>query len=243
MNVSIGIIVVMIAGFFQGLTSFGFALISMPFLLTIIPIKETVPIIVILSLFTNFLVIINCIKKLDLKNIWVLILASLIMAPIGVYSLMYLNQNILKIFVGAFIILFSMILLFGKSFIIKKEKIGYLIVGAISGFLNGSISMSGPPIALFLSSQEKNKDIFRANITFYSIILNIVTIGTYYYSGMLSKNVLEKTIWFIPTMLIGVFVGILSSKRLNEKLFKKISLILLIVSGTWTLLNTILGIK
>jgi uncharacterized membrane protein YfcA len=165
------------------------------------------------------------------------------MAPIGVYSLMYLNQNILKIFVGAFIILFSMILLFGKSFIIKKEKIGYLIVGAISGFLNGSISMSGPPIALFLSSQEKNKDIFRANITFYSIILNIVTIGTYYYSGMLSKNVLEKTIWFIPTMLIGVFVGILSSKRLNEKLFKKISLILLIVSGTWTLLNTILGIK
>lgn len=47
MSLSLGILFIFIAGFFQGLTSFGFALISIPFLVRIIPITEAVPIVVI----------------------------------------------------------------------------------------------------------------------------------------------------------------------------------------------------
>jgi uncharacterized membrane protein YfcA len=243
MEIIIGIAIVSIAGFVQGLTSFGFALISVPFFIIIIPLKETVPIVVFLSLCTNIFIICNCIKEIKIKKIWLLILPSVIFAPIGVYSLKFINSDYLKIFFGIIIIIFSVLLIFKKSFPIKNEKIGYTLTGSLSGFLNGSLSLSGPPVVLFLSNQGIKKNSFRANITFYSIILNSITIGTYLANGLLDKIIFEKILYLIPAMLLGVFTGIKISKKLNEALFKKITLILLILTGIWTLINAVKNIK
>jgi Predicted permeases len=237
-----GLFVVIIAGFFQGLTSFGFALIAMPALSRIIPIQEAVPIVVILSLFTNFIIIKDCYKHINLKKIWLLIVASFIAAPFGTYSLIYINGNYLKLFTGVLIITVAIILLTGKKFVIKNEKLAYLPVGMLSGFLNGSISMSGPPVALFLSNQGANKNEFRANITFYAIFLNVFTIITYLYNGLLTRNVIVNTGWFTISMIIGVFIGIKTIHNLDDKLFKKIALLLIIVSGIVTITTSILKI-
>lgn len=242
MNLFLGIIFIFIAGFFQGLTSFGFALISMPFLVKIIPIKETVPIVVILSLLTNIILIANCYRHIRIKRIWILILSSVIFAPLGTYSLIYVNPIILKMSVAILIIIFALILIIGKSFPIKNEKIGYTIAGSLSGFLNSSISMSGPPVALFLSNQGADKNEFRANITIYAIILNAFTIATYFYNGLITKEITKNIVWLIPAMIVGVIVGIISLKKLNEKTFKRIALLLIIFSGLWTLINAILSI-
>lgn len=231
MYILVGICVVLIAGFFQGLTSFGFALIAMPILSRLLTIQEAVPIVVILSLCTNILILGNCFKFVNVKKIWLLILTSFIAAPLGTYSLMYINSNYLKLFTGWLIIIFSLILLSGKKFNIKNENIAFGPVGFISGFLNGSISMSGPPVALFLSNQNTDKNEFRANITFYALVLNIFTIITYFYNGLITRVVLWNATWFLPSMIIGVFIGIKTIKKLDERLFKKIALCLIVVSG------------
>jgi uncharacterized protein len=238
----IGILIVVVAGFIQGLTSFGFALIAMPILAKIIPLNEAVPIVVILSLFINIIILVQCIKYVDLKRIWILIIASLAAAPLGTYSLVFLNPNILKLFTGVLIVSFAILLLKGKSFPVKNEKIAYVPVGLLSGFLNGSVSMSGPPVALFLSNQNVGINSFRANITAYAIILNIFTIITYFYSGLLNNAVLAYTAWFIPSMIIGVLIGVAAIRKLNDVLFKRISLGLIIISGIWTILNSVLNI-
>ena len=124
----------------------------------------------------------------------------------------------------------------------RIEKIGYTIAGSLSGFLNSSISMSGPPVALFLSNQGADKNEFRANITIYAIILNVFTIATYLYNGRITKKIIKNSVWLIPAMIVGVIVGIISLKKLNEKTFKRIALLLIIFSGSWTLINAILSI-
>lgn len=233
------IIVVIAAGFIQGLTSFGFALIAMPFLARIIPLQQAVPIVVILSLCTNLMVIIDARRHIDLKKIWILIVSSLLAAPLGTYLLLFLDEHILKSFTGIFIILIALLLLLGKSFPVKNEKLAFVPVGIISGLLNGSISMSGPPVALFLSNQKVDKNTFRANITAYGIILNIITICTYAYSGMLTKQVFSYSLWLIPSMLIGVFIGIKAIKKLNDNLFRRLALWVIILSGIWTLISVL----
>lgn len=214
----------------------------MPALSRIIPIQEAVPIVVILSLFTNLIIIKDCYRSINIKKIWLLIIASFIAAPLGTYSLMYINGNFLKIFTGILIITVAIILLSGKTFPIKNEKLAYFPVGMLSGFLNGSVSMSGPPVALFLSNQGANKNEFRANITFYAIFLNIFTIITYVYNGLISKNIIVNTSWFTISMILGVFIGIKTIHKLDDKLFKKIALLLIIVSGFVTIVTTIVKI-
>ena len=236
----IGILVVLIAGFVQGLTSFGFALITMPFLARIIPLQQVVPIVVVLSLCTNIVVIINTRRQVDIKKIWILIISSLLAAPLGTYLLIYLHPSVLKFFTGVVIITFSGILLSGKSFPVHNEKLAFVPVGILSGLLNGSISMSGPPVALFLSNQGVNKETFRANITAYGIILNIITVCTYSYSGLLTKEVIVYATWFIPSMLVGVIIGIKAIKKLDDKLFRNLALWLIVISGAWTIVSLLI---
>jgi len=238
----IGICIVVIAGFFQGLTSFGFALIAMPILSRLLSIQEAVPIVVIISLFTNLIILGNCYRFIKLRKIWLLIIASFIAAPLGTYSLMYINSNYLKLFSGLLVISFSVILLTGKKFQVKNENIAYGPVGFVSGFLNSSISMSGPPVALFLTNQNANKNEFRANISFYALFLNVFTIFTYFYNGLITKIVLINTSWFLPSMIVGVVIGIKTINKLDDKLFKKIALYLIIISGTVTTISSILEI-
>lgn len=237
----LGVVVVLAAGFTQGLTSFGFALIATPILGQIIPLQQTVPIVVILSLCTNGIVFASCYKHADIRKIWLLILSSLLAAPLGTYLLLFLSGDTLKLATGVLIIIVATLQLAGKSFPVKRDKLAYLPVGALSGLLNGSISMSGPPVALFLSNQGVGKETFRANISVYGIFLNMVTILTYLYGGLLTRETLHYTVWFAPSMLIGVFVGIRALKKLDEQRFKRIALWLILASGLWTIIGVVTG--
>lgn len=235
--VVLGILIVLFAGFVQGLTSFGFALLSVPLLTKLFPLQQVVPLVVILSLMTNVAVLIKARHRVDLKKIWVLIASSLAAAPIGTFLLVYIDSSLLKICIGALIIGFALLILRGRSFPVQNEKLAFVPVGAASGLLNGTIGLSGPPVALFLSNQGTDKQTFRANITAYATILNAITIVTYAYSGLLNKQLGVYIGWMVPALIAGVLAGIKAVDKLNEKTFKRLALGLILVSGGWTLLS------
>jgi uncharacterized membrane protein YfcA len=231
--------IVLLAGFVQGLTSFGFALISVPLLVKLIPMQQAVPVVVVLSLMTNITVLYSCRQHVRMKQIWPVLIASLIAAPFGTYALLYVPASALKLGAGLLVAVVSMLMLSGKSF--PLGRMAYVPIGAVSGFLNGSISMSGPPVALFLTNQGADKMTFRANITAYGLILNIITVGTYMYEGLLNEASMQTIGWAVPAMIIGVLIGIKAVGRFNERLFKTIALWLILVTGIWTAINGIIG--
>jgi len=230
-----GIAVVLFAGITQGLTSFGFALIAVPFLSMLVPIAEVVPIVVILSLGTNLIMLSQTFRRIEFHKIGLLVASSLVAAPLGTLALIYIVPNTIKTVVGVIIILVSCVMLMGMRFPVRSEKFALVPIGMLSGFLNGSISMSGPPVALFMSNQNENKEVFRANLTIYATILNVFTIGTFILTGILTSDVLGYSAWLIPAMIIGVLVGGLLETRISQKLFKNIALCLILASGIWTL--------
>ncbi|WP_334075502.1 MULTISPECIES: sulfite exporter TauE/SafE family protein [Paenibacillus] len=235
----LGMLVILLAGFVQGVTSFGFALVSLPLLFQILPVRQTVPVIVVLSLLTNISILSACYKHLAVRKVLLLILSGIAAAPFGTYLLVYISETWLKVLVGGLILLFAAIMLLGRSFPVRSEKLGFVTAGLASGLLNGSISMSGPPVALFLSNQGTDKQTFRANLTFYALVLNIVTIISYSYNGLLDKTVTSTLAWTIPAMITGVVTGIWAGSRMNERFFRKTVLVLIIISGLWTIITGI----
>lgn len=237
--IMLGMLVILLAGFVQGVTSFGFALVSLPLLSQILPVRQTVPVIVVLSLLTNVSILAACYKHLAVRKALLLILTGMVAAPFGTYLLLYISETWLKIIAGALILLFAAIMLLGRSFPVRSEKLGFVTAGLASGLLNGSISTSGPPVALFLSNQGTDKQTFRANLTFYAMVLHIVTILSFSYNGLLDKTVVSALVWTTPAMIVGVSAGIWAGSRMNERFFRKTVLVLIIISGLWTILTGI----
>ncbi|MEF2967510.1 sulfite exporter TauE/SafE family protein [Paenibacillus sp. M1] len=173
-------LIILSASFVQGVTGFGFALVSLPLLTQFLPLRQVVPLIVILSFMTNIAILLNCYKHIVFRKISLLILAGITAAPFGSGLLLYVDDTALKIAAGILIALFAAVMLTGWTAPVRNERLGFVAVGLASGLLNGSISMSGPPVALFLSNQGMDKQTFRANLTLYALVLNAVTIASYY---------------------------------------------------------------
>lgn len=230
-------LIILAASFIQSLTSFGFALIALPLLSLFLPLHEAVPIIVIFSLFVCLLVVIPNRRDINVKQIWLLIAAGMVAAPFGTYLLIAVEAYVLKTITGLLISLFAALMLLGRSLPIRKERTAFLTAGLLSGLLNGSISVSGPPLALILSNQGMSKQAFRANLALNGVVLNLVSIVSFAAGGLLDRETGNFLLWTIPAMLVGAWLGARAVHRFDERLFKKVSLWLILVSGIWTTLS------
>jgi uncharacterized membrane protein YfcA len=237
----LGFISILLASFIQGITGFGFALIAVPLLSLFIPeIRNITPIIVIYSLLTNIIIVYKSRHYIDFKKIIPLVIFGIIATPIGTYILLYVKVNTLKIIIGLIITITAFAMFKNFKIKIKNESISYGIVGLLSGFLNGSTGLSGPPVVLFLTNQNTDKEVFRANLTFYGIATNIFAIIFFIAEGIVNISVLNFTIIYLPALIIGVFVGIKISTKINEIIFRNLTIYLIAFLGLYTVISTIL---
>jgi uncharacterized membrane protein YfcA len=212
----------------QGIAGFGGALISVPLLTLMIAPGVAVPILVIFGTLTGIFIIFKTFRYIKLNEILLLIIMGIVGIPLGVYTLKVIDANILKLIAGIIIFIAALILMTGYKVRMRNKVLSTVIAGFLSGLLNGSLSMSGPPIVLFFSNQGVNKDYFRANITTYGIITNVITIITLAIGGLINFQVIVYSTILTPALIGGVFIGIMISKKVNEKLFRRLTLFLII---------------
>lgn len=232
-------LIIVIASLTQATVGFGFSLLAVPLLTFIIPMKTIVPLVVVYSFLLNIIVALSAREYIRVNKIWLMILFSIIGIPIGVYGLKSIDSEILKIIVGVLICITSLSMVKGYKVKFRRVKTSYGITGFISGMLNGSLSMSGPPIVLFFSNENYTKNEFRANLALYGVITNIITIFIFIYSKLLTEDMLGIIGINIIAIFFGSYLGIIISRKIYEYHFEKIVLVLLTIIGLVTVVNVV----
>jgi uncharacterized membrane protein YfcA len=146
-------IIIFVSCFIQGITSFGFSLVAVPLLSMFLSLKVIVPLLVIFSFVLNSIILVKLKDYINFKEIYILILSAVIATPIGANILINVNERILQLMVGIIVVFSAILFKTGFKIKLKNEKLAYFPVGFMSGILNGSVSLSGPPIILFLTNQ------------------------------------------------------------------------------------------
>ncbi|MBN1389038.1 MAG: sulfite exporter TauE/SafE family protein [Candidatus Thermoplasmatota archaeon] len=229
------ILVATLACFVQGLVGFGSGLIMVPILVLMIDPRVVVPATLMNGLVMNGVLAIEARRSIQSRRIAPILLGAVIGLPLGTFLLLILPGDILKVAIGSVIVIFGSILLSGISIRMKKEKVIGVPVGFISGVLNGSISMSGPPVILFFSDLGVKKANFRANLVTYFFLLNILTLIAFAVAGLIHEEVLVLFAVTLPASLVGIYVGTRVSKVVKEALFRKLALVLVIAAGLLSL--------
>lgn len=239
LTIIIVFVVILCAGLIQGATSFGFSLFALPILAVFLPLKVIVPMLVIYSIIMNSIILYKIRKHVKIKRILMLIVAAVIATPIGANMLISMDERILQLIVGAIVAISALSFYFGYKIKINNEKIAYIPVGFLSGLLNGSVSLSGPPVILFLTNQGVEKQVFRATLTAYFWILNIMTVVTFIYKGLVSTETLKFTLYLLPALVIGVLIGIKLGNKVKEETFKKLTTVLLVCMGILSIISAL----
>ncbi len=239
MTIIAGALIILAAGGIQGMTSFGYALIAMPLLTLIIPFQKVIPIIILTTLIGNIWVAVNEHNYIKIRNIWILLLSGIAGIPLGLYLLVNINVNFLKLFAGIVIVLTSLLNMTGYKYKAKNDKISQVVFGMLSGLLNSSISLMGPPMVLYLNNRGGSKAQFRADFTLFALVLNIITTITLYFKGYMTTEVFRYSFYLLPAYILGLLIGSIAANAVKEALFKKITLIITAVTGMITLISSI----
>jgi uncharacterized membrane protein YfcA len=198
-----------------------------------------IPVIVMLNSLTNIVLFAGCRKSVDLKRISPLIIAGIATVPVGMALLLILNVSLIKLIVGCVIFLFALTLLLGYRRVIDNERRGFLAAGVISGTLNGLTSTGGPPVILFLSNQGVGKVAFRANLITYFLFLNIATLPIFLAGGLLSLSIVRYAAVFAPVVALGTLAGSRLIRHVPEKIFRILTLIIVMLAGVVAILSSL----
>ncbi|EKN63514.1 sulfite exporter TauE/SafE family protein [Schinkia azotoformans] len=229
--------IILVASILQTSTGFGFSIMATPFLLMLFLPQEAIQINIILSLIISVSLIGKISKDIDFSILKRFIIGSMVGVPFGI--LIFISINITAFKIGVSILLLILTLLLILNFRVKPNRIGDFVVGGLSGLLTASIGMPGPPLLLYFTGTDTEKGKLRATtlafylfIYFISLITQIILTGT-------NKLVWESSFYAIPIVFLGLFIGQIIYKWLNQRIFKIFTYILLSFTGIYLLIESL----
>ena len=228
---------IFIASMVNGLCGFGFALVSVPFMMLFLSPKTVIPLITLSSLALDAAILFEARRHVEWRKVGSLMVPGIAGMLIGVWLLNYLGIGSLKLYIGAIITLFALASLMGLRRDFENERAATVVAGFLAGLLGGSSSIPGPPIVLFFQNQKMAKETFRANLIAFLLSLYVVTIPMYVMNGLVTWELTRASLIFVVPVLLGAGVGIRLSYRIDEASFKKIVLVLVTLGGFMSILT------
>lgn len=118
----------------------------------------------------------------------------------------------------------------------KPSKVLLVMIGILSGALCGLFGI-GALLAAYIGRVTDNSKSFKANICIVFLVENTFRMVLYGGMGIITWEALARAVSLIPIMLIGLFAGMRSGKLIDEKIVKKIVIVMLIISGIALIVN------
>lgn len=226
------IIATVVAYFIKGLCGFANTLVFTTILSFGTPNVNISPIDLLIGYPTNLILTWENRKKLDSKVYLPLIALVIIGSIHGVFMLKNVNTSIIKLIFGVVVIVLGLEMLLreyskdsGKS-----SRILLAIIGVASGVLCGLFGV-GALLAAYVSRVTDDSQSFKANISAVFIVDNTFRIILYSTLHILTLDTLKRGLILIPFVLIGLIAGMKCSSIMNKNLAKKITALLLVISG------------
>jgi uncharacterized membrane protein YfcA len=229
--------VVFIAGITQSMTGFGFGLVAIPLLTMFISPKLAPPIVLVDGMVLNAYILKNAYPAVQPKRIGLLTLAGVLGVPIGTYVLSHFDVGSLRIYIGVMTCIAAAFFLSGFRKEVKNERLISAPVGFVSGIMSGSINMAGPPVILFFANQNLPRMIFRANIIAYFFTLQVVAIPLLIYHRILTMDAFTSAVVLFPSLIAGGFVGGKLSAKVDDRIVRNMTLLIVSFAGIVSILN------
>jgi uncharacterized membrane protein YfcA len=226
------IITMFIAAFVQGVTGFAFAMVAMAVLSGVTSIQLAAPLVALTALTNHTLQCLYYRRAFDRIVVAKLLLGAVLGIPFGLLALRYLPETWMLIALGSIIVAYSLYSLLGPQGGPMLKAPGWIYgAGFLSGALNGSYNLPGPPVVVYASSQRWPQERFKGNlISFFWVNAALVVVG-HSLEQRFSPEIIYQFAIAIPGIFLGQFLGVSLSKRLDPLLFQKITAAILAITG------------
>ncbi len=225
------------AGFTQGVSGFGAALVAMPLLAYVMDVKTAVPLCMLNGLVITLYLSLQLKSHIDRKKIMSLLLGALPGIITGVFVLKSFSSYYIKILLGLMIISYSVYSLATKPKPKKIKSFWSYLAGFLTGLIGTTFAAGGPPVVIYVSLTNWAKDEIKATLSVFFFITGVLIATGHAISGITTGLVLQYFAESVLCTIIGVWAGSKLYNRIKQHTYVTIMLWLLIVMGVMMLID------
>lgn len=225
------ILIMFFASFTQSVAGFGVTLVAMPVLADVIGVRVAAPFLALIAVVIQLPMLIRYRKSMDMQAVSRLIIPVVIGIPIGIFGLKRLDADFVITILGVVVISYALYALLAPTLPEMKRPVWAYPIGLIAGLLAGAYSAAGPPLIIYGDSNRWKPAEFKSNLQGLFMVISAVQISTHALAGNLTTDVWKNVLIGLPSVLLGIVVGLSLDKYINPDLFRKIVLVLLVVLG------------
>jgi uncharacterized membrane protein YfcA len=231
--------VLFLATLIRSSLGFGEALVAVPLLALLVPVKVAAPVAVMASITVAAIVVAQDWKKVHARSAARLVVPSMLGIPLGLLVLRTGAEALVKGGLAIVIIAFAAYLLLGgRQRELKDDRLAWLF-GFVAGVLGGAYGMNGPPLVLYGSMRGWSPQHFRATLQGYFLPASLAGLCGYWLAGLWTPAVSRFYLWSLPFVLMATFLGRVINAKMGAQRFLRYVHYGLIVTGTILLVQAV----
>jgi uncharacterized membrane protein YfcA len=229
------------AGFVNGLSGMGYALLSMGLWLHAMPPTTAVPLVAICAVGGHVQSLPRIWRGVIWSRLWPFMAAGAFGVPIGILLLGHLAPQPLKLGLGLFLVLYCCWMGFVRRppIVYGGGRLADAAIGFAGGVMGGLASMSGPAPAIWAQLRGWNMHEQRGVNQPYNMSMLTLTLVMAVVAGFVDSRFLIWVVLALPATLVAAHVGLALYGRVNDVQFRWIVLGLLAISGASLIVSAV----
>lgn len=220
----------------------GIGTLATPLMTLVVPPRVAVGLILPLLCACDLVALWHYRKICHWRNLWLMLpgaLAGVAVAALFIWIFKSQQQTLdraLQMTIGLISILF-VAYMFGRDWLLahlpssRPSRWAGSLFGLTAGFTSTLAHAGGPPAIMYLLPQRLDRRLFVGTTVWFFAILNYAKLIPYARLGMLPSANLKISLILLPLVPVGIFLGDLFNRKVNQKLFVRLVLIILLLTG------------
>lgn len=227
--------IAVMAGVVKGLVGFAMPMVLISGLSTFIAPDVALAGLILPTVVTN---VIQALRQgpraalVSLRRFW-LFLTAMFLALIGSAQLVpMLDMQTMFLMIGVPVVGFALLQISGKAFHgLRQSRVLDAGIGGFAGFIGGVSGVWGAPTVAYLTGLQTEKhEQMRAQGVIYGVGA-VALFGAHLKSGVLRPETAPLSIALVPAAVLGMWIGGRLLDGIDQKMFRKATLLVLLIAG------------
>lgn len=225
------LLVVLGTNVIQGITGFAGTLLAMPPSMMLLGVEPAKAILNALGFAASLAIVWQDRKSVNINQLRRMVLFMTLGIVLGLLLLQLVRINFLLVVYGIFLLVFALFKLFSKGTgHVLSPALGVLILIS-AGVIHGMFISGGSLLVIYAVNALPEKKEFRATLSGVWVVLNSLLLIQHGAQGYLTSSTLWLTFICLVPLFLGVKLGGILHKKVNQATFLRVTYVLLAISG------------
>ncbi|CUH43226.1 sulfite exporter TauE/SafE family protein [Ruegeria atlantica] len=237
--------VAFLAGWVKGIVGFAMPMVMVSGLSVFLPPELAIAGLILPTLVTNVFQALGQgvpAAMSSVREFRIFLIVGLVFLLAGAKLVTLVPTSTFLLMIGVPVTFFALIQVLGVKLVLKEPSARVeVLIGAVAGFVGGMSGIWGPPTVAYLTALNTPKAVqMRVQGVIYglgAIALMVAHMG----SGFLRADTAPFSAALIAPAVIGMWVGMQLQSRIDQALFRKVTLVVLLAAGLNLLRRGLMG--